>query len=191
MLAQDGGNPPRTATATVLVTVLRNLFQPKFEPQRIDRDILETQALGVAIANCNATDADTKAPHNEVRYEIRGSEKATQFFLINEMTGEVYIKRPLSEDTPETTSYTIVVRANDLGSPQQESENSCTVTVRVQRNRNCPTFQGEPYRASIDQTQAVNSEVLRIQATDSDPRVGKMFLNSVELRTVDKLLVTV
>ncbi len=107
-----------------------------------------------------------------MRYTIGGSEKASEFFLINERTGEVYIKRPLSEDSPDTDSYTIVVRANDLGTPALTSEDSCTVTVRVQRNKNCPAFQGEPYAKTIEQTQAVNSEVLRIQATDADPRVS-------------------
>ena len=189
MLAQDGGNPPKTATATVVVTVQRNLFAPKFEPQRIDRDILETQPLGVAIADCNATDRDTKSPHNDVRYTIAGSENAGEFFLINEMTGEVYIKRPLSEDNPETNSYTIVVRANDLGTPELSSEDSCTVTVRVQRNKNCPAFQGEPYTKSIDQTQAVNSEVLRIQATDADPRVCSVLMSNILNKSSPKSLV--
>ena len=136
--------------------------------------------MGVAIADCNATDRDTKVPHNDVRYLIAGSEKAREYFLINEMTGEVYIKKPLSEDNPEINSYTIVVRANDLGTPQLSSEDSCTVTVRVRRNKNCPTFQGEPYTKSIDQTQAVNSEVVRIQATDADQRVN--FLPIINVR---------
>ena len=49
-----------TATATIGVTVQRNLFAPKFQPQRIDLDILEMHPLGVAIADVNATDQDTK-----------------------------------------------------------------------------------------------------------------------------------
>ncbi len=53
------------------------------------------------------------------RYTIAGSEKAREFFLINEITGEVYIKRPLSEDNPDTDSYTIIVRSNDLGTVKQ------------------------------------------------------------------------
>ncbi len=58
------------------------------------------------------------------------------------------------------------------GTPQLSSEDSCTVTVRVQRNKNCPAFQGMPYTKTIQQTQAVDSEILQIQATDSDPRVS-------------------
>ena len=64
----------------------------------------------------------------------------------------------------------IVVRAHDLGTPQMTSQDSATVTVRVQRNKNCPQFQGTPYSKTIDQTQGVNSQVMKIQATDADPQ---------------------
>ena len=107
IVASDGGDPTKTATATVQINVQRNLFAPKFQPQRIDRDILETHPLGEAIANVNATDQDTKAPHNVIRYEITGSENSKEFFLINEMTGEIYIKKPLSEDKASVSSYTV------------------------------------------------------------------------------------
>ncbi len=107
MLAEDGGDPSKTSTATVLVNVNRNLYPPSFSPQRIDRNILETYPLGVVIADVNATDRDTKAPHNEIRYIITGSNKAREFFLINEITGEIYIKKPLSEDEASVSSYTV------------------------------------------------------------------------------------
>ena len=48
-----------------------------------------------------------QSPHNDIRYMITSSEKALEFFLINEITGQIYIKKPLSEDDPDTTSYTV------------------------------------------------------------------------------------
>ena len=71
-------------------------------------------------------------------------------------------------------NFQIVVRAHDLGIPQLESQDSATVTVRVQRNRNCPQLQGEPYSSNIEQTKAVNSEVLNIAASDFDPAVSSI-----------------
>lgn len=65
----------------------------------------------------------------------------------------------------------IVVRATDLGVPALASQDSATVTVRVTRNKNCPVFQGEPYAQTIPQTRGEGSEVIRIQATDSDAAV--------------------
>lgn len=48
-----------------------------------------------------------QAPHNEIRYFITGSDKAREYFLINEITGEIYIKKPLSQDDPNVDSYSV------------------------------------------------------------------------------------
>jgi hypothetical protein len=58
--ATDGGIPPKSTTATAVVTVERNVYQPTFNPQRIDINILETHMLGIPIVDINATDKDTK-----------------------------------------------------------------------------------------------------------------------------------
>ena len=68
MTVKDGGTPAKVATATVLVTIKRNLFAPKFEPLRIDKNILESQLLGVTIATVNAKDKDTKV--SEMALEV-------------------------------------------------------------------------------------------------------------------------
>ena len=60
VLAQDGGTPSLSATATVNVQVRRNLFSPQFQVLLYEATILETQDLGVEILRVNATDADTK-----------------------------------------------------------------------------------------------------------------------------------
>ena len=73
------------------------------------------------------------------------------------------------------TSPQIAVTAHDLASPPKESETPAAVTVRVQRNKNCPQFQSEPYGKQIDQTQPVNSEVLQVEAVDFDPQVVQYF----------------
>ena len=46
VVASDGGTPARSSTATVDVTVRRNLHKPQFAPNRYESDLLETQALG-------------------------------------------------------------------------------------------------------------------------------------------------
>ena len=56
----DGGEPAKSSTTTVLVLVQRNLYDPEFDPERVDITILETQALGMPVVMVNATDQDTK-----------------------------------------------------------------------------------------------------------------------------------
>ena len=110
-------------------------------------------------------------PYNTVRYEMTGSVNSLGYFLVNEVTGEVFIKRPLSEDRQDVDDYVVNVRAYDLGVPSQVSESSATITIRVQRNKNCPQFEGEPFRKSLDQTQGIDSEVMKITAVDYDAQV--------------------
>ena len=66
----------------------------------------------------------------------------------------------------------IIVRAKDQGSPQLSSADSATLTVAVQRNKNCPQFEGKSYEKTIDQTQGVDSRVLEMKASDADPQVS-------------------
>lgn len=60
VVATDGGDPAKTGTTTVAVTVQRNLFPPRFNPQTINKNVLETHPLGKAVVQVNATDRDTK-----------------------------------------------------------------------------------------------------------------------------------
>lgn len=134
-------------------------------------------------------------PYNQVRYEMIGSSHAMEYFLINEVTGQIYVRKPLTEDDPAVDSYEvgsfritsddscmalllnslmwlqISVKAFDLGTPSKESETPALVTVRVVRNENCPEFQSVPYSAQIDHTQEVASFVLQASAADFDPEV--------------------
>ena len=65
----------------------------------------------------------------------------------------------------------MVVNAHDLGSPSLQSADSCSVTVRCQRNLNCPQFKREPYEADIEMITAIGENVLQIRADDDDARV--------------------
>lgn len=58
LLAADGGSPRRTSTATVLVTVRRNLVRPAFVANFYNETILETTAVGQTIVTVRATDSD-------------------------------------------------------------------------------------------------------------------------------------
>ena len=64
------------------------------------------------------------------------------------------------------------MRARDLGNPSKVSQESATVTVRVERNRNCPQFESVPSESNIDETLPENGEVLRATAADFDTAVS-------------------
>ena len=60
ILARDGGTPSRSATATVSITVIRNLFPPVFNNSDfIQVEITEQETIGAFITTVFAPDADT------------------------------------------------------------------------------------------------------------------------------------
>ena len=58
MVASDQGEPPKTSTALVNVTVERNLYSPVISPLNSTVTIPETLSLGVPVAQLTAADAD-------------------------------------------------------------------------------------------------------------------------------------
>lgn len=72
------------------------------------KDLLSLFQVGLLLRFCIKDLLNSlQSPHNDIRYEIAGSRKANEFFLINEVTGEIYIKKPLSEDNEDVNSYTV------------------------------------------------------------------------------------
>ena len=64
MVAEDGGSPAKTATALVKLEILRNFYEPEFDPISYNATILETHGLGQSILQVTADDSDTKvSPH--------------------------------------------------------------------------------------------------------------------------------
>ncbi len=65
-----------------------------------------------------------------------------------------------------------MVSATDLGDPAQKSENSATVRVTVDRNKNAPEFiDPTKYKKTILETLKGGNEVLRVNVRDRDTKV--------------------
>ena len=58
VVAISGGTPPKVATATVSITVDRNLYAPFFSPPQYGVAVLETAAPGTVILTVTAHDGD-------------------------------------------------------------------------------------------------------------------------------------
>ncbi|KAL5018742.1 hypothetical protein ScPMuIL_004464 [Solemya velum] len=173
--AADSGSPSLSDTEILVVNVQRNLNDPVFRDLEYSITIDETQQVGSSILAVSATDSDTKDPHNVVTYRPIGSALALQYFAINEDTGIVSVRRPLTNDNADTLQYTMTVRAVDKGTPPRQSQQVATVRITVNRNQNCPVFTNLPDSVSIDQSQGSNL-VASIRATDSDT-AGTIFSN--------------
>ncbi|XP_076458559.1 protocadherin Fat 1-like [Babylonia areolata] len=171
--ARDGGTPARSATALLSINVRRNLAAPVFVQNSYETTILETQSLGVNILRVSATDADTKRPHNVTQYYISNDNSNSlgeEYFLIDAVTGEIYLRKSVLNDDLGTPQYTFNAFARDTGVPQLTSASPASVTVNVVRNLNPPVFTQQNYATTIDNSLASGSEVLVVTAIDADTR---------------------
>ena len=65
VLATDNGFPARSATAIVVVDVLRNFFSPQWQQASYTTNVLETQSLGIPIIAVTAVDSDSQVKHSD------------------------------------------------------------------------------------------------------------------------------
>ena len=165
--AFDNGIPSRSNSTIVVVTVDRNQNSPVFQPRQYTANVADNGNLGAEVVQVTATDADTVAPYNTVRYILKSS-AGSEYFFINEETGMIFVARSLALDAQSSPSYNLVVGAFDLGTPSRSSALDANVFITVTRNQFSPVFSNAPYFQSIEQTLSVGSSVLRVTATDAD-----------------------
>ncbi|RUS85645.1 hypothetical protein EGW08_006591, partial [Elysia chlorotica] len=168
VLAQDGGNPSKSDTTVVVVTVTRNLFSPSFSPVNYQSTITENQAIGDPFRTVTCSDNDLAAPNNQVEYTLTGSDKILQYFQVGRSSGQVSTLQPLYLDADDSSSYQLLITCRDLGNPSNAATNTATVVVAVARNLNAPEFLSEPYVTTISSTTASGASVFTVSVLDRD-----------------------
>ena len=169
--AYDSLSPLKVATATVLITVIRNPSTPVFALTAYQTIIPEFTSLGTQIFNISATDPDGDI----VRYSFipqndqfnQNINKGLDYFYILETSGLVYLKQPLTNDVTDDLRYTMTVQARDQRIPNERFA-TAPVTVLVTRTRNPPIFVQTPYGKAVSENDPVGLSIYKVTATDSD-----------------------
>ncbi|XP_045406984.1 protocadherin beta-15-like [Lemur catta] len=126
LTAVDGGAPPKTGTALVLIDILDiNDNAPEFAQSLYQVQISENSPLESLVATVSATDLDTGI-NGEIFYSFFYSdEEIAKTFALNELTGEIKIIRKL--DFEKIESYEMDIKASDgIG-----LSGKCTVIIQV------------------------------------------------------------
>ncbi|XP_032559239.1 protocadherin gamma-A10-like [Chiroxiphia lanceolata] len=112
--ASDGGEPSRTGTARIRVTVLdANDNAPVFSQAEYTVRVPEDVPVGSTLVTVTATDAD-EGLNGQVRYSLKKvSDMASDIFRLNAETGEITLLRSL--DFEEGNYYELEVQAHDGG----------------------------------------------------------------------------
>ena len=105
MTAFDSDDVDRVTTVDVSIEVLRNEHAPQFDRDNIQLQLNETARIGEPVLTLTASDED---PADVIRYSIVGDVTARQFFFVDSATGNVSLKRPLSES--DASVFTVNIR---------------------------------------------------------------------------------
>ena len=107
LLVRDGGTPSKTDTAVLYVHVNRNNFPPRFETRQYRQTVLETQALGIPFIRVQALDQDTRTPYNVLVYSLLGDPAITEYFMVDEDSGDIALKKSLMDDPQGQGEYNV------------------------------------------------------------------------------------
>ncbi|XP_006888184.1 PREDICTED: cadherin EGF LAG seven-pass G-type receptor 1 [Elephantulus edwardii] len=163
--AVDHGSPRRSAATYLTVTVSdTNDHSPVFEQSEYRERVRENLEVGYEVLTIRATDGD--APSNaNMRYRLL--EGAGGVFEIDPRSGVVRTRAAV--DREEAAEYQLLVEANDQGRNPGPLSATATVHITVEdENDNYPQFSEKRYVVQVPEDVAVNTAVLRVQATDQD-----------------------
>ncbi|XP_049564641.1 protocadherin beta-5 [Orcinus orca] len=125
LTALDSGAPPRSGTTAVRIEVVDiNDNAPEFLQSVYEVQIPENSPLNSLVVAVSARDLDAGTNGN-VAYALFQGDEATQPFVIDEITGEIRLKRAL--DFEATRYYNVEIAATDGGG----LSGKCTVVIEV------------------------------------------------------------
>ncbi|XP_069617933.1 protocadherin gamma-B4-like [Ranitomeya imitator] len=165
LTALDGGNPQKSSTATVRITVQDfNDNLPIFNQDTYRVRLHEDAAIGSLVIHLNATDED-EGSNAEIAYSFSHiSDNARQLFTIDSLNGDIKVIGNLDYETLD--SYEITVVAKDGGGYVTH----CKVTIQViDVNDNAPEITITSLSASIpeDSPPGTVLSLLNVQDLDS------------------------
>lgn len=143
IIASDQGNPPQSASASVIITVQDvNDNDPVFEPKVYEAVVSEDDSPGTPVATVSASDADEDA---RLHYELTSGNTRGRFAITSQNgRGVITVAQPL--DYKQEKRYILTVTASDSGG----RTDTATIYVNVtDANNFAPVFENAPYTASV------------------------------------------
>ncbi|XP_023249089.1 protocadherin-10-like isoform X3 [Seriola lalandi dorsalis] len=167
LTAVDGGQPPRTGTALLVVKVLdSNDNVPVFEQPVYTVSLSENAPVGTLVIQLNATDLD-EGINGEIVYSFSNhiSTRVKDLFSIDPRTGRIEVRGEV--DFEESSLYQIFVQAKDLGPNAVPAH--CKVLVKVNdMNDNAPEITFSTVTESVSEKAAPGTVIALLSVTDRD-----------------------
>ncbi len=169
--ALDGGNPPKSGTLNITVTVLdSNDNRPVFSQDSYSVSLQENSPVGTTVIKIKATDSD-EGPNSEIEYSLGKTlkRKVYDIFQLDRITGEIKVKGEI--DFEETDVYKLDVQASDKGQPPLSTQ--CRVIIKIQDiNDNKPDIELTSLSNIVAEDSKPGTVIALISVTDKDSGVN-------------------
>ncbi|NXE42703.1 PCDGA protein, partial [Ptilorrhoa leucosticta] len=162
--ASDGGDPARTGTARIRVTVLdANDNAPVFSQAEYTVRVPEDVPVGYVLVTVTATDAD-EGLNGHVKYSFKKKKKpSSQIFHLDSETGAITLQRSL--DFEEGDAYLLDLEAYDGGALYDTAKVMITVT---DVNDNVPEISVRSAVSTISEDSPPGTVVALLHVQDRD-----------------------
>nr|XP_061793123.1 protocadherin beta-16-like [Nerophis lumbriciformis] len=164
LIASDGGEPHRSGTVKIQITVLdANDNAPVCSQPVYKVDVLENSPVGTLITTVSAKDADASL-YGDILYSTPHITKEEKhLFDINAKTGEIKTGGKL--DFEKSKSYELNVQASDHGG----FTDTCKVIVNlIDENDNVPTIKLLSFSQTIPEDSLLGTTVAVFNVNDED-----------------------
>ncbi|XP_051869506.1 protocadherin-10-like [Pristis pectinata] len=167
LMAIDGGNPQRTGTTHIVITVFDvNDNTPVFEQNVYHITIAEDAPMGVLMLKVKAVDVD-EGLNGDVKYYFSDNtpESVRELFTVDSESGEMRVIGSL--DFEETQDYDISIKATDGGPFAVPAY--CKVIIKVTDvNDNSPEITITSTFTPIREHAPLETAVILLKVTDAD-----------------------
>ncbi|KAL2077337.1 hypothetical protein ACEWY4_026841 [Coilia grayii] len=171
LTALDGGNPPKSGSLNITVTVLDiNDNRPVCSQDTYSVTLKENVPNGTIITTVNATDLDDGL-NGQVEYSFGRAiqHKIQDMFQLDKATGEIRVKGKL--DFEENDIYRLSIRASDKGQPSMNNDCKVIITV-IDLNDNKPEIEVTSLSTLIAEDSKPGTVISLISVTDKDSGVN-------------------
>ncbi|XP_028315714.1 protocadherin gamma-A11-like [Gouania willdenowi] len=164
LTAVDGGEPQRTGTMKIHVTVRdTNDNAPVFTQSIYKTSVRENVSKGTFVLSLSAADAD-EGMNGRVTYHFnRMSSKYVDLFLLDEISGDLTVNGRI--DYEETKIYEIGVQAKDQGG---QSTSTNVIIEVIDENDNAPLITLTSFSNTITEDSPIGTTVAIINVKDLD-----------------------
>ncbi|XP_045060936.1 protocadherin alpha-3-like isoform X3 [Coregonus clupeaformis] len=177
LTAIDGGNPPKSGTLNITITILdSNDNHPVFTQEVYSVTLHENVKVGNVAIKVKATDID-EGPNGDIEYIFSSDLKPKIYdvFTLDSMTGEIRVKGDV--DFEDIDVYKLDVQASDKGNPPLTVE--CRVIIKIiDVNDNQPEIDVTSLSNLVSEGSKRGTVISLISVSDKDSGInGKVMCN--------------